>query len=101
MPTRDRDMLERRIAGETLEEIGKSYSVTRERVRQIEVKWRLKGLIVPDARPLTDASARLLERKPRPGNPPKRKNNLSEAERERRAEHMRAVSAKRWAEARA
>lgn len=64
MPHRHRSMLVRRINGETLQEVGDLFGVTRERVRQIEVRWRLtRGLIVPGAKPLNEeAAARLLER---------------------------------------
>lgn len=114
MSERHRDIMERRIAGQTLQEVGDAFSVTRERIRQIEVKWRSQGLIVPGAREL---SARALDklgwREPRkcgpkakavdfwslankPNPKPKQRRNLTDAERARRAEHMRGVSRAYW-----
>lgn len=60
---RERNMMRRRVAGETLLVIADDYGVSRERVRQIEVKWRVDGLIVPHLRPLNmEAAERLLTR---------------------------------------
>lgn len=64
MPERHRAILERRIQGETLQEIGDDYGVTRERIRQIEARWRLAGLIVPGARPLNELAARRIGKSP-------------------------------------
>jgi len=69
MPLRHRNMMASRIAGQTLEEIGQAFGVSRERIRQIEAKWRLQGLIVPGAKPLNVEAARRIG-KPR-GRPPK------------------------------
>ncbi len=60
MPHRDANMLRRRVDGETCAAIARDYGISRERVRQIEVTWRLKGLLVPCARPLNGAAARRL-----------------------------------------
>jgi hypothetical protein len=115
MTPRHRLVCERRIAGETLQAIGDALGVTRERIRQIEAKWRLRGLIVPGANPLSDSTTRTyaprLDRR-RKAKPPvdfydaahqalgpatvKRRNNLSDAERQRRADWMREVSRRRW-----
>lgn len=56
MSERHRDIMERRIAGQTLQEIAVGYGITRERVRQIEAKWRSLGLIVPGTRELSKAA---------------------------------------------
>jgi RNA polymerase primary sigma factor len=45
---RERDMLEQRYQDKTLQEIGEQYHVTRERVRQIELKAMEKLLRRPD-----------------------------------------------------
>lgn len=112
MPERHRQILELRIAGETLQEIGDKFGVSRERIRQIEVTWKIRGLIVPGTRPVSEASLATYshkergERIPKPPKPPRTRKSrrpmqLSDAERARRAEHMRRVSSRRWAEARA
>lgn len=62
MSSRDRDALTLRIDGATLEEISQLHGITRERVRQIEVKWRMRGLIVPGANPLSEAAKRMVYR---------------------------------------
>jgi hypothetical protein len=113
MPERHRAILERRIAGQTLQEIGEAFGITRERVRQIEVKWRTQGLIVPGARPLSDVSAARLgwhepkRRGPKPKTPtdfwavamaaapgaPKNPYRISETERERRRQWGRGLAA--------
>jgi len=75
MSARHREMCRRRVDGETLEAIAKDFGITRERVRQIEGKWRCRGLIIPGARPLSEASARNFapSSNPRPrGRPAKR-----------------------------
>lgn len=73
MPERHREMLERRISGQTLQQIAHTYGITRERVRQIEARWRVEGLVVPGVRPLSDATrASLYVPTGRPaGRPPK------------------------------
>jgi hypothetical protein len=107
MSEKHRDIMERRIAGQTLQEIGDAYGITRERVRQIEVKWRMQGLVVPGARPLSEASLKMFpDRSPRALRPERtiawnvprtRKHyEISDAERERRADHMRRVSRAYW-----
>lgn len=63
MPERHRKMMERRIDGETLEQVGAVWGLSRERIRQIEVRWRLEGLEVRQTRPLNrDAAERLMGR---------------------------------------
>lgn len=39
LPEKPRDIIKRRLAEQTLEEIGQVYGVTRERIRQIEAKY--------------------------------------------------------------
>jgi hypothetical protein len=60
MPERHRLICERRVAGETLQQVGDAFGVTRERIRQIEVRWRLQGLHIPGANPLNEAAAQKL-----------------------------------------
>jgi hypothetical protein len=126
MGIRHRNILQRRVDGETLEAIGQDYGITRERVRQIEVKWRLRGLEVPGARPLTEAASRVVYvptgkprgRKPkvesevdfwtlahaiseRPEKGQRRAMRLTPAERQRRSDNMRNLWATRREEMRA
>jgi DNA-binding CsgD family transcriptional regulator len=122
MSPRDREAMLARIAGETLEQIGRRHGITRERVRQIEVKWRCRGLQIPGATPLSAAAERMaLARKStghRPGRPARRPEGdffaaahailaaeiggkrkpyrVSDEERARRAERMRKVSRAYW-----
>lgn len=42
LPDRDRDILKRRMNGETLREVGEAWGICRERVRQIEKRAMLK-----------------------------------------------------------
>lgn len=108
MPERHRDIMERRIAGDTLQDVGDAFGVTRERIRQIEVRWRSQGLIVPGARELSAISLARFG-----WHPPQRKGRksatdraakvaqpkvyrITDAERQRRAEWMRQVSRKYW-----
>lgn len=121
MPPRHRAICERRVAGQTLQQIGDAFGVTSERIRQIEVRWRMQGLIVPGARPLNEVAARkLMDRlhvsgggrrpKAKPYEPlgcnpfelahdildgrrKRRPMRLTPEERQRRAEHMRRVAA--------
>lgn len=113
---RDRDICERLIAGETLQAIGDRYGVSRERIRQIECRWRVRGLEVPGKRELSEAALETLKSGPiRPqGRPrkaidfwseahkvkapkkPRRAIRLSDAERTRRAQWIRSVAHKRW-----
>lgn len=58
MSPRHAAMMRMRVAGCSLQEVGDRFDITRERARQIEVRWRFKGLIVPGARELTEASKR-------------------------------------------
>jgi hypothetical protein len=58
MPPRHREICGRRVAGETLQMIATDFGITRERVRQIEATWRVRGLIVPGAAALSDATIR-------------------------------------------
>jgi DNA-directed RNA polymerase specialized sigma24 family protein len=99
MPERHRAMMERRVAGESLQEVGDAFGVTRERVRQIEVKWRLRGLIVPTAlHEVSDVARDRFGPKPtRPAKVARRPYNISDAERARRSERMRQTSATYWA----
>jgi DNA-binding CsgD family transcriptional regulator len=63
MSERHRAMMERRIEGQTLQEIGDAFNVSRERVRQVEVCWRVEGLLIPGSRRLNmDAAQKLLGR---------------------------------------
>ena len=55
----ERDILVRRAKGETLEKIGNSYGVTRERIRQVEAKGNEK---------IRQASKKFLEEKNRPAS---------------------------------
>jgi uncharacterized protein (DUF433 family) len=125
MSLRHRNILQRRVSGETLEAIGNDYGVSRERIRQIEVKWRAKGLEVPGAKPLSDAALRMgvyvptgKPRAPKAGRAPvnfwgeahailaKRRTaqrgpyNLTDEDRQRRAERLALARTHRW-EARA
>jgi len=103
---RQRVVIQRRIAGDTLQEIGDDLGVTRERIRQIEGRCRSLGILLPDAKPLSEAALATFALKParerkvrpvrqarRPGE--RRPYNLSEAERQRRSERMREFWASR------
>jgi transposase-like protein len=70
---RHRSMMMFRASGASLDFVGKNNGVTRERIRQIEIIYRLKGLIIPGAKPLSEASARLayVPRGRSPGRPRK------------------------------
>ncbi|MGI8430552.1 MAG: sigma-70 family RNA polymerase sigma factor [Solirubrobacteraceae bacterium] len=61
LPAREREVIELRfgLTGErmyTLEEIGRAFDVTRERIRQIEIHTLKKLEALPEAQPLRDAS---------------------------------------------
>ena len=61
LPTREREVIEMRygITGgrsRTLEEVGRAFNITRERVRQIESRTLKKLQSLPDAQPLREAS---------------------------------------------
>lgn len=58
MSPRHAAMMQMRVDGFSLQEVGDRFEITRERVRQIEARWRFAGLIVPGARELTEASKR-------------------------------------------
>lgn len=110
MGERHRAICQRRVDGDTLEAIGNDYGITRERVRQIEARWRLLGLVVPGARPLSEAARNTpgirlptgapRGRKPKPPKPrgpdKRRREHLDPAIRQARSDRMRAM----WAAAR-
>jgi len=100
MRPRHRDMMQLRVSGQTLEQIGQAFGVTRERVRQIEVKCRLDGLIIPNAKPLSAPAIRTAKRQTSLGRGApvhsRKKYNITEEDRRRRAERMRAMVVKRW-----
>src|SRR5450631_1291416 len=61
LPTREREVIEMRygIVGgrsRTLEEVGRAFNITRERVRQIENRTLKKLQTLPEAQPLREAS---------------------------------------------
>ena len=61
LPTREREVIELRygIVGgraRTLEEVGRAFNITRERVRQIENRTLKKLQSLPDAQQLREAS---------------------------------------------
>lgn len=115
MSERTQRMLRSRVAGQTLQQVGDAFGVTRERVRQIEVRWRAQGLIVPGAEPLSEAAIeRFGPKNGKPGRPrrtpaafpyelahsildgakpARRPYRISDEERARRAERMRRVGA--------
>lgn len=101
MPPRHRTICERRITGENGQAIADGLGISRERVRQITVRWQSAGLIVPNARePSSAARARYGHQPtaPRRRRAPglKRAYRMSDAERLRRAEWMREVARRRW-----
>jgi hypothetical protein len=63
---------ERRIAGENGQEIGDALGVTRERIRQVVVKWQVAGLIVPGAREPSEAGRKMIAARAPTGRPPGR-----------------------------
>lgn len=79
MPQRDREVCVAFVEGGTLSEIGDRHGITRERVRQIVLRWRVRGLTLPSERekPLTDSQMKLVtkhvpgRRRGRPKGPPK------------------------------
>lgn len=62
MSQRDREVCTAFVEGDTLQVIGDRHGITRERVRQIVLRWRVRGLEIPPERdsPLTDAQMRHL-----------------------------------------
>jgi len=61
LPRREREVIERRygiVGGRacTLEEVGRAFKITRERVRQIENRTLKKLQALPDAQQLREAS---------------------------------------------
>ena len=61
LPQRERDVLEMRYGilggrASTLEEVGRAFNITRERVRQIENRTLKKLQTMPEAQPLREAS---------------------------------------------
>lgn len=97
---RHREIMMMQLAGANLAQAGKAFGISRERVRQIQVACRMRGLIIPDAKPLSAPSIRLAKTqsgKGRGAPGEKRKPyNLTLEDRRRRAERMRAVAVKRW-----
>lgn len=123
MPDRHRLIVLGRLSGKTLQEVGDEFCVTRERIRQIVNKWRLRGLVIFEAPELTDAvrNSRVMNTSERRGRtakerPPKEKRerpirgkkpvgrppgkygsyNISPEDRERRSARMKAM----WSKAR-
>lgn len=113
MPPRHRSICEMIIAGATLQKAGDAHGVTRERIRQIVVRYRAVGLVVPNAiRPVSEVAKAswglrdplAIGRKPNPRPAadfwaianasapiPKKVYRISDEERARRSEHMRRV----------
>lgn len=94
MSERHRQILKGRLAGETLQTLGDRFGVTRERIRQIEVAWRVRGFEMPDARPLADlALSCVYVPSGRAGTSAdgRRRDNLRPEIRQARSERMRAV----------
>jgi RNA polymerase primary sigma factor len=61
LPTREREVIEMRYGltggrARTLDEVGRAFSITRERVRQIESRTLKKLQTLPEAQPLREAS---------------------------------------------
>lgn len=121
LSAREQAIFLRRQAGEALEEIGLSIGVTRERVRQIQVKCIAKGLRLYADMPLTEGALRLVDKMGAINRAPKRRGptpktprgnvfalahrlidgarkeyDVSPEERARRSERMRRM----WAERR-
>lgn len=107
LTARQRLIVERRIAGQSLQEIGDALGVTRERIRQIEGRCRALGIMLPGVGPLSEAALSTFGLKPQPPRkssaerrPPaapgeRRPYRMSEAERQRRSERMREMWASR------
>lgn len=109
MDGRARAICEARIAGKTLQEIAGEHGLTRERIRQIECKWRCRGLEVPGADALSTAAVALFgptptraRKKKAPRGPDRRlRENMSPEVRAQRAANGRARLAEYRARVRA
>jgi DNA-directed RNA polymerase specialized sigma24 family protein len=116
LPFRHRQMMELRLSGLSLKDVGAHFGITRERVRQIEIRARSLGLRFLDDKPLTEAMERYAfkaRQQPAPRQPlpdfhedgrkvrsdagtKRRAYRLSDAERERRRAQGHKLAEMRW-----
>lgn len=116
MPQRHREIVNAYLDRRNFQAAAEPFGLTRDRVRQIVGKWRLRGLIVDGAPPLSGAAVKTFNTSDKRGRPrkprkpvdfwaeahamtSKKSRNYSAAERERRAQQMRDTHARRRGEA--
>jgi DNA-binding CsgD family transcriptional regulator len=89
---RERFMVEHYLGGESMEQVGLHFGITRERVRQILVSTKRKGIIFPEGKVRGEHGTyipKFAHVRGKRMHPEGWKMNLSEAERERRREQGR------------